>query len=110
MPWIWNAQGIMGIKTPKTLKVQKVSRKILSQLHEAISEFFLLKASTIEFDLWNKSFIKQVQHRFKANNVKSLKVQKDFFFNPPWLLQVVKEMFLQEASTIELNFYETKVL
>jgi hypothetical protein len=40
VPWIWNAQGIMGIKTPKTLKVQKVSPEILSQLHEAISEFF----------------------------------------------------------------------
>jgi hypothetical protein len=40
---------------------------------------FLLKASTIELNSWNKSFIKQVQHIFKANNVKTLKVQKDFF-------------------------------
>ncbi len=78
-PRIWNAQDIMGIKIPKTPKVQKVFPKILSQLHEVISELFLLKASTIELNSWNKSFIKQVQHIFKANNVKTLKVQKDFF-------------------------------
>jgi hypothetical protein len=44
-------KSIMGIKIPKTLKVQKVSPKIFSQLHEVVSEFFLLKASTIEFNL-----------------------------------------------------------
>jgi len=77
-PWIWNAQGIMGIKIPKTLKVQKVSPKILSQLHKVVSEFFILNASTIELNSWNKSFIKQVQHIFKINNVKSLKFKRIF--------------------------------
>jgi len=43
---------------------------------------------------WNKSFIKQVQHIFKANNVKIFKVQKAFFKKPSQLHEALSDFFL----------------
>jgi hypothetical protein len=51
----------------------KTFHKKLSQLLEVVNDNFLQEDSAIELNLRNKSIIKQIQHIFKTNNVKTQK-------------------------------------
>jgi hypothetical protein len=58
---------------------------------------FLPKASKNKLNPWNKSFVKQIHHKFKTNNVRTLKVQKASFRKPSWLFKAKNDIFLPKA-------------
>jgi hypothetical protein len=64
--------------------------------------FFYERPQQLNSILETKIFIKQIQHTFGTNNVKTLN-SKGFFLKHSQRHEVMSENFLTEASTIELN-------